>query len=163
MEVGRSIVQLMQVPPDITLEFLATFARFEYALKRAGYANGNEQGVQPDWNRLGRELAGGPDAALAEVYRAGEYLEANPPMKQVQRGGVLAWKRINEEPSRIQKLLFDVRTVRNNLFHGGKFPEGLVHEPSRNVQLIQSCLSILNALAAVPALSHISQYFTAEG
>ena len=32
------ILELLNVPRDLTLEFLAIFARFEFALKKAGYA-----------------------------------------------------------------------------------------------------------------------------
>jgi hypothetical protein len=40
-----SIVDMLNIPRELTLEFLVTFARFEYALKRAGYTNGSESGV----------------------------------------------------------------------------------------------------------------------
>jgi hypothetical protein len=38
---AASILDLLNVPHDLTLEFLLTFARFEFALKIAGYALGS--------------------------------------------------------------------------------------------------------------------------
>lgn len=159
---SRSIIELMQVPPELTLEFLATFARFEYALKKADYTKGDENGVQPNWNRFGRELGTQNEDAFAPVFREAEYLQQHPPMKQVLTRGGLGWARLNTEPTKIEALLFDVRTVRNNLFHGGKFHGQPVDEPSRNEQLIKSCLAVLDALLAVPSLSHIAQHFTPD-
>lgn len=157
---SRSIIELMHVPPDLTLEFLATFARFEYALKRAGYASGNEQSVQPYWNKFGKDLATQEEDVLASVYGAAEYLEQHPPMKQVLENNELGWARLNSERTRIERMLFDLRTVRNNLFHGGKFSTGPVDEPSRDEQLIRSCLAILDALLTIPTVNQVAQHFT---
>lgn len=133
------------------------------SIRRCGYTNASESSVQPNWNRFGRELAHHGDEDLAAVFLAGEYLELHPPMKQIERNGALGWTRLNTEPSRIERMLFDLRTVRNNLFHGGKFPDEYVEEPSRDEQLIRSCLAILNALVALPLPDRIAQHFTPEG
>jgi hypothetical protein len=68
-----SIFDLLHLPRELTLEFLATFARFEYALKRAGYTNASESSEQRNWNHFGRELALQSEENLARVFLAGEY------------------------------------------------------------------------------------------
>ena len=47
---ATSILDLLNVPRELTLDFLATFARFEFALKKAGYAQGDDSKVSPDWD-----------------------------------------------------------------------------------------------------------------
>ena len=154
-----SIIDKLNVPWDLILEFLATFARFEYALKRAGYAIGTESSVAPDWNRFAKELTNEDDAALEPVFAVAEYLEASPPMKQIMKDGSLNWARLNTEKSRIERLLFDLRTVRNNLFHGGKFPNGLVEDPTRDEALIRSSLAVLHCLLELPTTEGVAHYF----
>jgi hypothetical protein len=147
-----AIVELFRIPKDLTVEFLGTFARFEYALKRSGYAHGNENQVTPDWDRLGRDLASQDAATLAPILECCPYLRNRPPMKQVLENGRLAWKARPAAGSEIETVLLSVRTVRNNVFHGGKFPDGLVGEPLRDELLIRDCLAVLKALLASPNL-----------
>jgi hypothetical protein len=35
--VMAAIIEQFHIPKDLTIEFIGTFARFEYALKRSGY------------------------------------------------------------------------------------------------------------------------------
>lgn len=46
----------------------------------------------------------------------------------------------------VWRLLLYVRTVRNNLFHGGKYESGPVSDPSRDEELIRSCLLVIDVL-----------------
>ncbi len=63
---AASILDLLNVPPELTLEFLASFARFEFALKRAGYALGDDTKVMPDRDSFARDVAQlGTDRYLA--------------------------------------------------------------------------------------------------
>jgi hypothetical protein len=59
----------------------------------------------------------------------------------------------------IEEILIDVRTVRNNVFHGGKFPSAEIEEPLRNEKLIGDCLSVLHALLAIPSNEKLANYF----
>src|ERR1035437_8207413 len=128
----QSIIELFHIPQDLTVEFLGSFARFEYALKRAGYVQGDEKRVSADWDRIRRELASLDPAILAHVISSGQYLLSHPPMKQVVEQGQLVWKTRVATGSQIEDLLLSVRTVRNNVFHGGKFPDGPVTDPLRH-------------------------------
>lgn len=67
-----------------------------------------------------------------------------PPLKQVLKDGVLDWKSTEEENvPLLLKLILSVRRVRNNLFHGGKFPSVNLEDPGRNADLLESSIVIL--------------------
>lgn len=155
-----SIIDLLNVPPEITLDFLATFARFEFALKKAGYAQGDDSKVLADWDSFGRDLAKLEVALLSPVLNASQYLQQHPPKKQVLHDGVLRWAaRQGTSGSVIGDVLLSVRTVRNNVFHGGKFPDGIVTEPLRDEQLVRDCVSVLNGLLELPLPKDVANIF----
>jgi len=157
---SHSIVDLLNVPRDLTLEFLATFARFEFALKKAGYAIGDETRVSPDWNRFARDLAPLEAPSLATILDSCKYLQKHPPKKQVLRDGQLQWvERHGNAGSPIADVLLSVRTVRNNVFHGGKFPDGFVAEPLRDERLIRDCLTVLQSLLKLPLPGDVARIF----
>ena len=158
----KDIVGALKLNDHLVLEFLACFARFEYALKRSGYASGTEKEVRADWDAFALTLKILPDQEIQAVLTAGELLLNNPPQKQVLIAGSLDWKDgIPEGQADVQKILIYVRRVRNNLFHGGKFlvPTGPVDEPARNQALIDSSLAVLQAVLAVPASKKVAEAF----
>jgi hypothetical protein len=163
--VMAAIIEQFHIPRELTVEFLGTFARFEYALKRAGYVEGDDKSVAADWDRFGRDVAAISPEALACMVASCPYLQDHPPKKQVLRDGGLVWKtRGASGGTVIQEILLSVRTVRNNVFHGGKFPEGPVAEPLRDERLIRDCLAVLNSLLDSPRLpGGIADYFRPEG
>jgi len=64
---------------------------------------------------------------------------------------------------RIEEVLLSVRTVRNNVFHGGEFPDGPVAEPLRDERLVGDYLALLNALLVSPAIPEaVTRYFAPE-
>ena len=136
------------MPPELACEFLATFSRMEYALKSTGYAIGDDKKVNPDWDKFANEI----DEAFEritepELVEAKKYLLSNPPRKQTLAGHKITFidQTIDVKQRTSQQLLLMVRTVRNNLFHGGKYlPEG-EHEPGRNKLLVKHALTILLA------------------
>ena len=76
-----------------------------------------------------------------------EYFKSRPPGKQTQQEGELGWT--PQSPYHGEKLLpwllVAVRRVRNNLFHGGKFPGLRISDPSRGRELISNAIVILDA------------------
>jgi hypothetical protein len=157
------IIELLLIPQDLTVEFLGTFARLEYALKRAGYVLGDEKRVSADWDRLGRELALLDTATLAPLIGCCQYLQSHPPMKQVLEQKQLVWKIRGTAGSQVEDILLSVRTVRNNVFHGGKFPDRHVAEPLRDERLIRDCLAVMHALLSSPTIPReIAEYFRPE-
>ncbi len=59
----------------------------------------------------------------------------------------------------IGDVLQSVRTVRNNVFHGGKFSEGSVAEPLRDETLIRECVAVLNGLLELPLPKNVAGMF----
>lgn len=129
------------------------FSRTEYALKAAGYNNGD--GVaEANWRSFAlavEDLIGNP--TTQELQEAIGFFFNSPPKKQVIVGGVIQWE--VSEPgtnSKADKLLIYVRRVRNNLFHGGKFNEHWF-APERSESLLLHSLTILTAcVESVPAV-----------
>jgi hypothetical protein len=154
------ILELLNVPRDLTLEFLAIFARFEFALKKAGYAQGDDSKVSPDWDSFARDVAKLDAAALAPVLNGCQYLQQHPPKKQVLQNGALQWvARQGTSGSAIGDVLLSVRTVRNNVFHGGKFPDGVITDPLRDEQLIRDCLAVLKGLLELLLPKDVAKLF----
>jgi hypothetical protein len=161
MPINAAIIDSLNVPKELTLEFFAAFARFEYALKRAGYVVGDDKSASPSWDRFAVDLRDMGDAALAPVIAACVYLREHPPKKQVVNNGNLEWAVRPAAGSPIEDVLLSVRTVRNNVFHGGKFPTGIVEEPLRDRRLIEECLAVLNALLDLQLPHNVAGYFKA--
>src|SRR5688572_30367174 len=106
--------------------FLATFSRWECALKHGGFARvGRQDQVEPDW----RAFAVAHDADIAALTdpaftAARDALLANPPRREELNGTLVEWRANPRRPAEhaaADYLLRIVKDVRNNLFHGGKF------------------------------------------
>lgn len=126
----------------LAIELFRKFARIEYALKAAGFHNG-EGKASADWNKFACSVKGllEHDSTIAEAVK---YMKEQPPKMQVVRDGLLKWEVAAPDASDTHELLLCVRRVRNNLFHGGKFNEHWF-EPERSVPLLRHSLSILDA------------------
>jgi hypothetical protein len=132
----------------VTWQFFVFFSRFEYALKRdPRYLMAGAGDAKPNWDLFAsnNNVTFDP-AASPRLTKAVEYFMAHPPCKQTRKSGQLGWSdpllHSANEPM-LTWLLICIRTVRNNLFHGGKFPMSLVPDPSRDVTLIEHSLVIL--------------------
>ncbi len=51
-----SYLDEIAIDRELVLQFFLTFARFEFALKATGYARGNENFVEPDWNAFATSI-----------------------------------------------------------------------------------------------------------
>lgn len=103
-------------------EFFRMFARMEYALKSAGFHNG-EGRAEADWGAFALSIEQHlQDPQSDEVREAKAYLLTRPPKKQIIKNGLLQWSDSRAtSDSEADLVLLYVRRVRNNLFHGGKF------------------------------------------
>lgn len=136
----------LNVPMTIAVEFLAVFSRMEYALKSTEFADGGSARVEPAWDRFANHI----HECFAQLEDVGldrsvQLLLEQPPRKQVLLDGRLSFveQEIEHGQRSTQQLLKMVRTVRNNLFHGGKYaPDGEVHQ-GRNEQLVTASLVVL--------------------
>ncbi len=119
------------------------FSRTEYALKAAGYNNGDGE-AKANWRTFAfavENLIATP--TTQDLEEAISFFFNAPPKKQVIFGGVIQWEvSVPETNSNADKLLIYVRRVRNNLFHGGKF-NGHWFTPERSEPLLRHSLTIL--------------------
>ncbi len=130
----------------LLFEFFLTFARFEFALKAAGFFARDLERAAPDWTRFAQSLdleAARLDPRCAEAI---EYFALHPPWRQVVTANGLAWDSSVSfgRLERMDQLLKLVRRARNNLFHGGKFNDDVHSGPGRNEHLLRHSLAILH-------------------
>jgi hypothetical protein len=134
-------------------EFFVYFARFEYALKTLGgkYLKGREgEGAEANWDNFATRLG----SSFWERVKGNsefQYFLDHPVKKQVvNKDGRLGWKCV--PVSCIHDLIHAIGRVRNNLFHGGKYPPDV----SRDRDLLKQGRMILElALAECPELRKI--------
>ena len=142
------VFQHLHMPVALAIEFIAVFSRMEHALKSTGYALGNEGKVVPAWDRFANEINEQFEQINdEEIIRAKELLLNAPPRKQVLRNGQVVFQdqEVDHNQRPTQQAIRFVRTVRNNLFHGGKYlPKGEV-ELGRNEALVRASLKVLKA------------------
>jgi hypothetical protein len=146
MKLLESYINSLGLDKELFLEFFIIFSRFEYALKRAGFVTGNKEKASPDWKKFAFSLEGKfKSDRTQELIDAVNFLKSKPPKKQILKKGKLDWKdNPYQESEPVAKWLIDmVNIIRNNLFHGGKFPSGPIEEPSRNLKLLKSGLVVL--------------------
>jgi hypothetical protein len=137
------------VDKTLLLQFFLTFSRFEFALKNARFRREAWHGdVEPDWNRFINEIADNNFNINQnnKLQEACEYILDDPPKRQVLFNGDLAWETqlLGEDETETTFLLKMVKSIRNNLFHGGKHNIGLHEDSLRIEKLLESSLEILS-------------------
>jgi hypothetical protein len=132
----------------LTWHFLVFFSRMEYALKCSGrYLKAGARGsAEANWHKFGsdHDSVFNPGASQELSMAVGYFLE-HPPLKQAVNGGRLAWAPPQKYDQKDLLLiwLFDrICCVRDNLFHGGKFPL-IATSPSSDRELIVNAIVIL--------------------
>lgn len=145
--------------PDIlehAFQFFILFSRFECKLKHAGYFKPPCEPHKTDWRAApcwesfaratGMTLEDLRQSKNEDLTESIQYLIDNPPKKQWIYHGKLGWKE-SIQPQSLNGLLNCIKTVRNNLFHGGKgeIPQcGQITETRRNKKLLAvSCVILL--------------------
>jgi hypothetical protein len=138
---------------NLLLEFFLCFARFENALKTTEFFKRHPEpkdarfpSAEPDWDRYAVSLRGTFDSNRnGELSNASWYLLNSPPNRQVIVNAAVAWETQVRDPSvpEIDFLLRMARTVRNNLFHGGKHNNDVHELPERTEALLMNSMIIL--------------------
>ncbi len=131
---------------DLANRLFYVFSRTEYALKAAGYNNGDGP-AEGNWQRFALAVEGLiANPTSPELREAIDFILNAPPRKQMIVGGNIQWALLEPNTnSSADKLLQYVRRIRNNLFHGGKF-KGHWFEPERSEPLLRHSLVILSAV-----------------
>jgi hypothetical protein len=117
----------MPVASNDKLTMYVTYARFEFALKQAGYLSGAQGDIaHADWSKFAREkaLSDMLEAVSTNPDVAG--MIADPPKTQIMRGNGFEWQdRLTKPINKVGQLFLAVKAVRDNLFHGGKAGENM--------------------------------------
>ncbi len=139
------------LPPDeldreLVFEFFWRFSVFECALKATGFvrARGMSDAAEADWDLFAQEIdfrkcstPGLPQAVTA--------LRQLNPKRQVFRGGRLVWEEQAPTKNKGEQYTIELlKRVRNNLFHGGKYPDGPIGQVERDQKILRAALTILN-------------------
>lgn len=134
------------------LHFILWFSRFEYAMKNSSFHRTNRGYLEPDWTQLTNYLADKPiPLSLRDTVIL---LTSNPPNRQINHH---IWRPITGDAD--WALLIDaLKTVRNNLFHGGKHFSGQLLSPNRDSMLIDHCQLVMSELIKI-APEHIQVLF----
>ncbi|MFG0547059.1 hypothetical protein ACF8FG_17845 [Pseudomonas sp. YQ_6] len=138
-----------QVPnklSQLAFEFFYWFSRFEFCLKENGYLKSEKAGdrAEPGWGAF--------VGAFAQKYElcaiACELLAAPPDRQVVGANKSLDWRplRFDSCGSDLEKVVLSVKTVRNNLFHGGKHGAAGWDDPQRTHSLITLSYKVLENL-----------------
>jgi hypothetical protein len=130
--------------------FFVFFSRFEYALKRdMRYLKPSIEKAEPNWDKFASDHNQDfSQEATSELNDAVNYFLKAPPRKQIQENSIMSWsepQQYNRKEPLLIWLLLMIRSVRNNLFHGGKFPLIPIADPSRDRELLINAIVILNA------------------
>jgi hypothetical protein len=143
----NSVYRQVDFDRNLVFKFFTVFGLFEYALKRAGFmAAGRNGEAQPNWENFANAIH--PQFAVKTtptLVAAKSYMLNRPVMKQVVQNNTAVFIQ-RQRPQNINDtawLSILIRGVRNNLFHGGKFP----YTPLRDPDLIKYSLVILEAWA----------------
>jgi len=134
------------------LKFFLIFTRFEYALKRSGYVfsqrTGDKGYAEADWKKYCKDVEDDFEKCKCkhlDLAEAVKYLEENPPKRQVLKDGKLEWAPMNHDGRDYESLIYAVKQVRNNLFHGDKQISS-PKDPSRDSELMKNSTIVLEHL-----------------
>ncbi len=131
---------------DLVFEFFWKFSVFECALKREGYLKKGKGAAEPDWDEFGKFIHGKARMIGKDFLEAALELRKLSPRKQVNESQRLGWKALAQSDGESDEA-YTIRlltTVRNNLFHGGKYPDGPEFEVARDRKIIRAALAILD-------------------
>lgn len=127
-------------------DFFYWFSRFEFALKENKFLKNSTPGspAEPDWGLF--------IAAHKAEYRlteAGSGLVDAAPRRQIVGQHQLEFVPVgfDDQSSELEKVVRLLKTVRNNLFHGGKHGAEGWEDPPRTLLLLNLSIGILNELA----------------
>jgi hypothetical protein len=147
MTKADEIIRALIVDPDVVLQFFAVFSRFEYSLKRSGFLKHGDR-AEANWGMYANSLRGHFGRVQDEQFQgAVTFLLREPPKTQIVSGVDLGWRdtAIGDGEYHERYVLRLVGTVRNNLFHGGKYPipVGPMDDVARNKRLLEASLTVL--------------------
>ena len=138
------------IKDDLTIlafDFFYWFSRFEFALKENGVLKHYDIGsnAEPGWNDFIEKYS----SKFKSSESSKRLITLNPLRQKIGENRTLEWKSVcikdcNSELCIVVRLL---KTIRNNLFHGGKHGAEGWDNPDRTKELLTHGISILNQFA----------------
>ncbi|WP_342244335.1 hypothetical protein [Pseudomonas sp. OTU5201] len=133
-------------------EFFFWFSRFEAALKESGFLKSDVEGAvaEPSWEKFVHAYA----AKYTPTESGKKLLELAPERQIVGVGKKLAWRPVDTGNCRTElcKVVRMLKTLRNNVFHGGKSGGAGWDQPDRTETLLDNGISELQELAVLAGL-----------
>jgi len=137
---------------ELAFDFFYWFSRFEFALKENGYLVSIMVGAraQPNWDRFVVEHQ--DHYAPSQVACA--LIAANPLRQIVDDDGGLTFGEVPfaVDATEFRRVIGLAKTVRNNLFHGGKHGSGDWDDSDRMTELLKVTTTVLAELAQLGGL-----------
>lgn len=131
---------------SLAFDFFYSFSRFEFALKENGLVHAGPRDVaQADWKRF----IGQFEEAYRPCEAADALLRDPPDIQVVKNATAMEWRPLtfSENQSELSKVALAVKTMRNNLFHGGKHSAAGWDEPERVRFLLRQGHQVLDSFA----------------
>jgi hypothetical protein len=131
---------------NLAFDFFYWFSRFEFALKERGYLKSSAIGdrADPDWNKFVSKYR--KAYALTAV---GAKLIAEKPQRQIVGDLEHGFEHVLFSPNTadLDMVVAYAKTIRNNLFHGGKHGSNYWDDPERMKRLLGTTITVLQELA----------------
>lgn len=137
------------MPQELTTvayDFFFWFSRFEFALKENHFLKSRVVGApaEPGWHKFVQSY----QSEYALTATSARLIDAAPEQQVVGAGG-LNWRPVQFDPnaSDLSKVVALLKTLRNNLFHGGKHGVKDWDDPARTAELLKLGRAALDELA----------------
>lgn len=131
----------------VAFEFNYWFSRFEFCLKEAAFLKSDRPGkkAEPNWDMFVRAKR----SAYTMSADALALVKAAPQQQVVSGKAKLAWQEIAFDANEfdLQKMAILLRTVRNNLFHGGPRGANAWDDAGNTLKLLGHGKIVLDELA----------------
>jgi hypothetical protein len=133
---------------NLAFDFFYWFSRFEFALKEKRFLEKEAIGerAKPDWNKFVKA-----HRAAYVLSLAGQALLDEKPRRQIVGDPDHGFEDLRFPPNTadLDRVVAYAKTVRNNLFHGGKHGHDQWDDTARMRRLLELTITILAELAAL--------------
>lgn len=137
-EIVISFEKLEEIPEG-AIDFIKFFMRMEFALKDSSYLKPNQVNAEVHWDKFAKGLTNKFFVHIKENDFA-KTLISVPPSKQINNNSFLEWRKAEAPLQSTIDLFLAIRSLRNNLFHGGKSYDKY-HD--RNNELIKDAIKVM--------------------
>lgn len=146
----RDQLEHLELPRELVLKFVVTFARFENCAKTLLLIEENSNRPVVSWQKVASridEVFQRTVQSDKQLRRLVDWLKREPPQKQVLVGGRPSFQaRFPSGQNDTEILLVLIARIRNNLFHGSK---GFEREDAvRDEDLLTAGLELLHRFVA---------------